>query len=664
MSRLFNFSLELLSTDAAVAYDKIIGQRVLIRIFCDQKKERFINGFVSRFSQTGRDHRFSFYQMEVVPWLWFLTRTADCRIFQKKSVPEIIQQIFKDLGFTDFKLSLSGNFPKREYCVQYRETDFNFVSRLMEEEGIFYFFEHDDKKHQLVLGNSPSVHKPCPHMPKARIMELSGGMQREDVITALQVSQELRPGKYALTDYNFETPSTSLLVNVPSTVKVGGNDRFEIYDFPGSYLQKGEGDRLVHLRMEEEESVHFVLTGASNCRGFIPGFSFDLLEHYRREWNKPYVLTEVQLQASAGDAYETEGNTSPVGEAYSNYFTCIPKSVVFRPRRITPKPVILGVQTAVVTGPAGEEIWVDKYGRIKVQFHWDREGKKDENTTCWIRVSQPWAGKTWGTVFLPRIGQEVIVQFLEGDPDQPIIVGRVHNAELMPPYELPANQTVSGILSRSSKGGATKTANELYFEDKKGVELIRLHAEKDLDISVENITKEFVNKDRHLIVGNDQFEEVGANLHMKTGKDKTEEVGSNSHLTVGQDLVEDIGGKHEWNVATDSVQKFGKNLHITAGMDQHNKAGKSFAVEAGMEVHIKAGVKLVLEGGALVTLKGPGGFVSINPIGVFIQGNMVFINSGGAATPGGGSSPGSPGKPGKPTKPQESSHGSSGMEDK
>jgi type VI secretion system secreted protein VgrG len=545
-----------------------------------------------------------------VPWLWFLTRTADCRIFQNMTVPDIIMKIFTDLEFSDFKNLLQGNFEPREYCVQYRETDFNFVARLMEQYGIFYFFMHEKDKHTLVLANSPSAHQSCPGQAKARVEYSAGVMEEEDVITHWHIEQELRPGGYALTDYNFETPSTSLAVNVASTVNVGGNGKYEIYDYPGEYLKKAQGESLVKLRMEEEEVPHMVLSGASTCRAFTSGYRFDLLEHYRQDMNKSYVLTEVQHVASAGESYATEVD-SGAGESYSNHFTCIPHRVLYRPPRITPRPVVQGPQTAVVVGKVGEEIWTDKYGRVKVQFHWDREGKANENSSCWIRVSQNWAGKRWGAMFIPRIGQEVIVDFLEGDPDQPIITGRVYNAEEMPPYELPTEQTKSTIKTLSSKGGGG--FNEVRFEDKKGEEQLFIHAEKNLDNRVKNDSLEWVGQDRHLIIKGDQLERVEGD----------------KHLTISGDHNEKIDG----------------TVSLKAGMDMQEKVGMKYALDAGMEIHLKAGMNLVIESGMTITLKAGGGFIVVGPTGVTISGMPILINSGGAAGSGSGSSPEAPKDP-------------------
>ncbi|HSE57855.1 MAG TPA: type VI secretion system tip protein VgrG, partial [Nitrospiraceae bacterium] len=509
ISRLFSFELDLLSTDPEIKFKDIIGQTVTLRVVLGRDKERFFNGVISRFMQTGSDAGLANYRATMVPKLWFLTRTADCRIFQNKKVPDIIQEILKENGITDIKTVLKGPYEARDYCVQYRETDFNFVSRLMEQYGICYFFEHVDGKHTVVLADDLSAHQPCPEQSKVSWNPQGSDSLAEDVITSLQWEESLRFGKYAVTDYNFETPSTSLQAEVKSQIDVGGNGKYEIYDYPGEYGKKSEGESLAKIRMEEEEARYKVISGAGSARVFTTGFKFTLQDYVRKDVNGDYVLTEVRHVASVGNTYATGAAAGGSDEDYSNSFTCIPAKTPFRSPQVTPKPMVQGPQTAVVVGKAGEEIWTDKYGRVKVQFHWDRYGKMNEESSCWVRVSQNWAGKQWGAMFLPRIGQEVIVEFLEGDPDQPIITGRVYNAELMPPYDLPANQTQSGLKSRSSKGATPDNYNEIRFEDKKGSEEIHLHAEKDWTIFVEHDKTQTVDHDETLSVTNNRTKTVG-----------------------------------------------------------------------------------------------------------------------------------------------------------
>jgi type VI secretion system secreted protein VgrG len=656
ISRLSNFDLDLLSHDPDIKFEDIIGKRVTLRVTLGSEKKRYFNGFISRFSQTGSDRGLANYRATMVPWTWFLTRTSDCRIFQKKTIPDIIQQIFKDLGFTDYKLQLQGSFEPRDYCVQYRETDFNFVSRLMEQYGLLYFFEHEKDKHTLVIADDPSVHQPCPEQKDAKWDPQGSGALAEDVITSFQWEQILRPGKYAVTDYNFETPSTSLDAEMKTTIEVGGNSKLEIYDFPGEYANKKQGDAIAKIRMEEEEAQYFVASGTSSCRAFTTGYRFDLKDYVRKDMNQAYVLTSLHHVATVGGTYTTT-TTGKDESAYTNSFTCIPHKVPFRPPQVTPKPVIQGVQTAVVVGKAGEEIWTDNYGRVKVQFHWDREGKYDENSSCWTRVSQNWAGKQWGAMFLPRIGQEVIVEFVEGDPDRPIITGRVYNAEQMPPYPLPGEQTKSTIKSNSSKGGGG--SNELRFEDKKGGEEIYLHGQKDWTIAIENDKNQTVGHDEMLSVGNnrtktvgvDQSETIGSNKTIKVGSNHTEAIGANKTMTVGGNhtetisgaeavtvgmaaahtvalakaltiggayqvtvgaamnesigaaKAEEIGAVKSVNVGGNSSENVGANKSVDAASNISEKAGKNISLKAGQDISGNAGKNISVEAGENVAGK-------------------------------------------------------------
>jgi type VI secretion system secreted protein VgrG len=602
VSRLFRFDLELLSENESVDFDALVGKNVTFWITLADGSDRFINGQVSRFSQGGRDAAFTSYHAEVVPWLWFLTRTADCRIFQNKNVPDIIQEIFTDFGFKDYALRLYGDFPVREYCVQYRETAFNFISRLIEEEGIFYFFEHENGKHTLVLADSPTEHKPCPQQSTVRYEKSAGSWQEDDVILEWRLQQELRPGQYALNDFDFESPATDLTVNV------SGKGTYELYDYPGEYTKRGDGDKKVRVRLQETETPYQVGYASSVCRAFTSGYKFNMTDHYRGSQNQAYVLTSIRHSASQGGDFRSGSDDE---FHYSNSFECIPTATRFRPSRTTPEPVVQGAQTAIVVGPSGEEIFTDKYGRVKVQFHWDREGKLNEHSSCWIRVAQPWAGKQWGSIYIPRVGQEVIVDFLEGDPDRPIITGRVYNAEQMPPYELPGEKTKSTFKSNSSTGGGG--FNEIRFEDKKGKEQIFIHAERNKDIRIKNDLFETIGGETHLIVEKDQLEQIKGDKHQHVKGDLNEKVDGTKSLTAGQNLEE--------------------------------KVSQNFALDAGIEIHLKAGMNLVIESGTMLTLKVGGNFINMNPAGVFISGTMVMINSGGAAGSGAGAQPGTPKDP-------------------
>ena len=603
ISQLFHYKLDLASEDGAISFKDIVGSPATVTINLQhEKEERYFNGIVSKFAQCDSDERFTYYRAELVPWLWFLTRAADCRIFQEKTIPKVIELVFQEAGFSDYELHLSQAYDEWDYCVQYRETHFNFVSRLMEQYGIHYFFKHQRDRHIMVLSDSPLANEPCPHQETANFEPMQEVVTESDIVETWEVEQILQPGKYALSDYNFTKPKTSLLSSVNSVVKIGGNEALEIYDFPGEYEERGVGEQLAKLRMEEEEAVHRVFTGATTCRAFQSGYRFKLTGHDVSEFNQEYLITSVHHNISAAAGFRS-GEGGDV--RYANSIVCIPYDVPFRPRRITPKPVIQGIQTAVVVGKSGEEIDPDKYGRIKVQFYWDRRGKFDEKSSCSIRVAQMWAGKKWGAMFIPRIGQEVVVSFLEGDPDQPLIIGSVYNDEQMPPYELPGERTKSTIKSYSSKGGGG--FNEFRFEDKKGKEQIFIHAERNQDIRVKNDALEWIGKDRNLIVKGDQLEKIEGDKHLAITGDQNEKVDGTVSLKAGMDLQQKVGMKH--------------------------------ALDAGMEIHLKAGMNVVIEAGATLTLKVGGNFVNINPGGVFIQGTMVMINSGGSAGSGSGASP-------------------------
>jgi type VI secretion system secreted protein VgrG len=597
ISRLFRFQLDLISEEAGIAPKSIVGKKVTLSVVhSDDSTERYFNGYVSRFSQlpSPSGGRYYSYQAEMVPWPWFLTLAADCKIFQQKSVPDIIKDVFAQYGFTDYSFENQGQHQPRDYCVQYREAAFDFAARLMEEEGIFFFFKHEKTKHTLVMADHKGAHQPCPYQDKVNVEPSAGpGVTHdEDTISYWERHYEYRTGKWAQTDYNFETPSTSLLSNVQTIVDLDKNKSYEVFDYPGEYLNKGDGDTLTKLRMEEEEVGYDVASGNSDCRSLASGYKFTLKRHPQRDQNSTYILTSVVHSAQQGGFF---GEDDEYEAYYSNSFRCIPQDVTFRPARKTPKPLVHGTQTAVVVGPSGEEIYTDNHGRIKVQFHWDRVGKKNDTSSCWIRVSQPWAGKAWGAVWLPRIGQEVVVDFLEGDPDRPLIIGRVYNAEQTPPYSLPGNQTQSGFKSRSSKGGGTDDFNEIRFEDKKGGELITVHAQKDLDTMVENDETRQVGHDRTTTIKNDET------LTVQQGNQKI------------------------------TIEKGNRTVSISLGKEEH-QAMQSIELKVGgssikldpASITIKAAM-INIEAEGMATMKSP--LTTVKGDGMLVlQGGLVTIN--------------------------------------
>jgi len=615
ISGLFRFELDLASPDRALDFAAIVGQGVTVTIRLSGGGSRYLHGVVTRFRQAGSvqdtgGQPQTIYRAEVHPWLWFLTRTSDSRIFQEKSVPDIVKQVFDDLGFSDHKAELTGTYAPREYCVQYQETAFDFVSRLLEEEGIHYYFTHEDGKHTLVLADDSAGNPPCPELAEARSTgPMGGSTQDEDAIVECELAQEVVAGAFAQTDYSFQTPSTSLLSEA-----AGEDPKLALFEYPGGYADKGAGDALATRRIEAEEANAKRLSGRSLCRTFTSGHTFKLLEHARDDANGEYLLASVVHTAD--------------NDEYRNSFEAIPKAVPYRPPRLTPRPVIPGAQTALVVGKSGEEIWTDEHGRIKAQFHWDRLGKKDENSSCWIRVAQGWSGQGFGIFFLPRIGQEVVVSFLGGDPDRPLVTGSVYNAEQTVPYALPGEQTKSTMLSRSSKEGAA--GNELRFEDKKDSEELYMHAQKDMVVEVENDWTISVTHDQTVGIDNDQSVTVGNDQTISVTKNRTVTVeegdqtltvskgnrtvdvskGNETHSVKGtRDLAIDGAESHTnkadfiHEVKGNYILKVKGNLTIEAKAVTI-KSEKAMTLKSGDALKGEAAADLTLKGGGKVSIKG------------------------------------------------------------
>jgi len=624
ISSLFHFDLDLLSENHNVVFEDIIGQNVTITMILNDGSQRFFNGIISSFCQerggslSGSNEDLAYYTAEMVPWLWLLTRSANSRIFQQLSVPDIVEKIFQDKGILDYKLSLHETYDKRDYCVQYRETDFNFISRLLEDEGICYFFSHEKGKHNLVLADTVEDFKPCPKQDVAKYQVTTGGWLDEDVITGFEKRQKITASKYTHTDYNFKTPATDLKVEVASQQAIAPKE-LEIYDYPGEYDKRALGEKRSNVRIQEEELKITTNTGTSNCRAFCSGYRFKLDGHYRDDMNnKSFVLAYLDHMASEEGTYLSG---SGKGEfAYLNNFTCTPFEVPYRPPRITPKPVIQGTQTAIVTGPSGEEIYTDEHGRVKVQFHWDREGKKDDKSSCWIRVSQAWAGVGWGAMYIPRIGQEVIVDFLEGDPDQPIIIGRVYHGTNKPPYDLPGEKTKSTLKSDSSLGGGG--SNEFRFEDKKGEEEIFLHGQKDWTIAIEN--------DKNQTVGNDETLSVGNNRTKDVGVDQKETIGSNKSITVGSNHEETIGANKTMTVGANHTESIGANMSQSVGSNKAEtiSIAKALTIGAGYQVSVGAAMNETI-GGAKAEEIGAAKSVNVGAVSSENVGANKSVDAGG-----------------------------------
>ncbi|MBK1721536.1 type VI secretion system tip protein TssI/VgrG [Thiocystis violacea] len=598
LSALFEFELDLLSENDQISAADLLGQPATIRLEMQDQTPRFFNGVVSRLSHVGFEGRLARYQVTLVPWLWLLTRTSDCRIFQEMTAPDIIKQVFRDAGFTDFDDRLSAQYRTWEYCVQYRETHFNFVSRLMEQEGMYWYFTHEDGKHTLVMADGYSAHQSVPGYAEIPYHAADMAAERdEDFIFEWSISAAVRPGAFVHDAFDFKKPSSELRTSSAMAREHLHADH-EIYDYPGEYVAVGEGERYAGVRMEELQSDREVAYGQSFARGLSVGYLFRLNDYPRADQNREHLVISAKHELQ-GDEFQTSGAASS-GILYRSSFTAMDAREPFRSLRLTPKPVVQGPQTATVVGPSGEEIWTDEYGRIKVQFHWDRYGKMDENSSCWIRVSQLWAGGKWGAMHIPRIGQEVIVDFLEGDPNQPIVTGRVYNADQPVPYELPKYARYSTIRSHTTKQGTVSDFNELRFDDLKDKEQVFLHAQRRMDVRVKRNKYETVQGASNTQIGGGHVLTIGKSFDLHVKEDVYARTDGEIDLGTGGDLLVDIGGAAK--------------IHVSQTVEQN-------------------ATSILLEGSRHVTLKCGGSFVKVAPDGITIQGPMIRVNCGGS-TPG------------------------------
>lgn len=687
LSQLYRFELELVSEQPRIAFHEVVGKRAALTINSEDGT-RYFHGVVARFELIGHTVDQTYYRVELVPAVWLLTHRYGCRIFQDKSVQEIITQVLTDGGISadQFRFQLEGSYEPREYCVQYRETDYNFICRLMEEEGMRWWFEQTTDKHVMAISDTATYE---PMGDEADIPFISPTAMNPSVehVSRFRIGQAVRPGATALNDFNFLNPKLDL----KAKCDVGRDTGLEFFDYPGEYIAQAEGTRYAKLRVEEFEAGRTVGVGVSNCHRLAVGTTFNLVEHPIEGLNATYMVTtilhegrqstersveggngrgdvltarvhqalitaqrhadpavtqlaaglmEIAQKLGAGDptarrdlttwlyhAGQVARDLPSVASAqggraadplaipnliddlarlveldtnaptYRCRFECIPEMIPYRPARLTPWPVMRGTQTARVVGPSGEEIYCDEFGRVKVQFNWDREGKFDEKSSCWIRVSQGMAGGGYGIMFLPRIGQEVVVDFLEGDPDRPLIVGRVYNADHMPPYPLPDEKSKSVIKTNSSpKGGGT---NEIRFDDAKDKEQLLFYAQKDMHIHVVNDLVENVDHQKHLTVKENAFALYKQNCNLEVKLDANEKVGGKKSLKVVGDSGTEVDG--------------------------------SASIKTGTKFYVNAGTEMVLEAGTAITVKCGGNFVKVDSSGVTIVGTQVLINSGGSA---------------------------------
>jgi len=596
ISELFRFDLELVSTNADVDFDAMVGGKATLS-WKTAEGERMIHGIIAQFELTGTGRQLTHYTARVVPRVWSLTLRRRSRIFQNVATPAILKKVLEDAGIPSdhFKLSLKRSYKPRKYCVQYRETDFDFLSRMMEEEGIFYQFDHTDDAHVMVIADDPSVHAPIPGTATVPFKAGESGMTTEDEIVAFRFSQAMRTGAVLLKEFDFKKPSLKL----KSEKKADREDVLQVYDYPGAYPDQGIGDEVAAIRLQEQRAERALGRGQSNCRRLAGGSRFTLEDHPRAALDQEYLLVRVQHWGEQPQAAEEDQGSSSQTLTYQNTFECIPADVPFRPARRTPMPRIDGPQTAIVTGPSGEEIHVDEHARIKVQFHWDLEGAKNDKSSCWIRVSQGWGGAGWGAMYIPRIGQEVVVEFLEGDPNRPLVTGRVYNGESPPPYALPGEKTKSTIKSNTSPGGGG--ANELRFEDKGGSEEVFVNATKDMNTKVANNRTRAVGANDTKTVGKDDSTDIGNNMTLHVKSNRTEKIDVNHDETIGSNVTLKIGANRTETVGSNHDGTIGANMSLKVGQSLSEQIALNHSELVGVAMELTVGAALAQTVGATMT---------------------------------------------------------------
>jgi type VI secretion system secreted protein VgrG len=654
ISSLFEFRAFLLApVGTAIDPKALVGSKATVAVgLNDVQGSRYFNGIVSRFEEGNSDDEFAGYAAYIVPSMWLLTLSTNCRVFQKLTVMDIVKKVIGEYG-----LSLSDKttapYQPLDYCTQYNETDFHFVSRLLEQNGIFYWFEHTAQDNKVAFGDSRTAYSDCPLSASVVFKPVTS--QAAEGSLGAQMSSfgsvaTMVPGKHSTQDYEYRDYTVHDQPSKASASPYGKNG-FEDFFYPAGeegYVKVTDkklndpnfGKIHLESRSLAADATARMFQGKSNLRSMSCGYTFSLTRHTNKEWNRKYFLTEVSHDIHQVPAYRPEPDPGFEG-GYQNRLVAISSDIVYKPVANTPKPRIYGPQTAMVVAPIGEEMSIDKLGRVCVQFFWDRERPPGTVDNTWVRVAQTWAGSGWGTYFWPRLNDEVVVQFLDGDPDNPVVTGSVYNGVNVPKYKLPDMSTRSGLVTRSSKGGSEQNANELRFEDKTGSEQVFLNAERDMDHRTENDNRRFVGGKDSLIVKGAQYEEVDTDRHANIKGNTVDKVGGNSDINITSNLNEQVGS----------------NYSLQVGQNHGEKVGQNYALDAGMEVYIKAGMTLVIESGMELCLKGAGGFITIGPAGIAISGTMVMINSGGAAVSG---SPASLQSPGDPTAPDEADDGSKG----
>jgi type VI secretion system secreted protein VgrG len=628
MSELFHFDLELVSDNPNIEFAGVVGKAAALLI-AGSESDRYVNGIVSRFEQGAIGKKFTRYFLQIVPRQWRLLQREDTRVFQDLSVHDIVKKVVEDSGIPSKALrsTLKATYPPRGYCVQYQESDWAFVSRLLEEEGIFYFFEHAEDEHVMVLGDDPSAHADIEGDSTVVYRDPTGALPEVEYVGTFRYAESVRTGKVTMRDYNFEKPNTNLEAND----QADGESDLESFEYlPGRYGAAEEGRRLAKVRLGERQALRKVGVGHSVCRRLTPGYRFTLAEHLRESSNACWLVTDLTHEGYEPQALEQDAPEAGTETEYTNEFRCIPADVTYRPLRVTPRPTISGPQVAMVVGPKGEEIYTDEYGRVKVQFVWDRRGKQDEKSSCWVRTAQQALG---GSMVIPRIGWEVLVEFIGGDVNQPVVVGRLWNANHMPPYSLPDQKNVTALKSSTTPGGGG--FNEIRLDDTDGAEQIFLHAQKQFDARIGCDSYELVGKEAHLIVKENQLMRVEGESHRKVVGDDIAELGKDLHLKVKGKQAIEIGESQSLTVKGDVIEVF--------------KANHSEQVT--QNYYVKA-MGVVIEAMTGITIKcGPTSYIVIDPSGVTLKGMSLALDGVSVRIASGPGSPAMSGQAGSAVSP-------------
>ena len=636
LGRLPEYSVELLrpSNLKPIEPKELLGLRATVQIEVEEGVFRYVNGVVTQFEQGGATGRFDVYRVELRPWLFHLTLGADCRIFQDRTALQIIEEVFGEYAPAPVEKKLSGEFRKRPYTVQYRESDFNFVSRLMEEEGVYHYFRHEKSQHTMVLCNSPSGHSPLAAGKLYWAARQTDNLLRDNLVTHWSRATTLRSAKFTHLDYAADAPTADLKGEATRSPPYPKPNDLEVFDYPGGYedlamdlttaVKQQEATRLAKLRVDAFESGHIVAAGVTPYRLMAAGGTFTFVDHANAGG---YLVTQADYSMEYSGY---EANPDTVGNSFTCRFEAVPKEINYQPPAVAVKPLVNGPQTATVVGPSGDEIHTDKHGRVRLHFHWDRVGTRNEKSACWARVSHASAGKNFGSISLPRIGEEVVVEFLEGNPDRPLVTGRVYNGDNLAPWELPKRAAVSGFITRSTKGGAQANANELRADDTKGSEYIWMTAEKDYYQEVKNDSSTFVNHNLYSTVAKMAQYVVNETLWVKVGKESRFDNEGDSFSRIAGDHTGAVEGAFGLKVTGAMALKAENTLAVSTGADTDLAVGAALKVTATAAIGIK-GLGIVIDGGTQVTLKAGGSFITLGPDGVSIQGAMVKINSGGSA---------------------------------